>query len=192
MAKAIAGEAGVPFIAVSGSDFVQVYVGVGAGRIRDLFRKARSYGKCVIFIDEIDALGKKRDAGLDGGGNDERDQTLNALLSEMSGFHENQGIVVIAATNRLDILDEALLRPGRFDRHIEIQLPDLKSRLKILKLHSKNKPLDDSVNLEKLAHQTVYFSGAKLESLLNEAAINAARRSSGSIQAKDIDKAFIQ
>ena len=190
MAKAIAGEAGVPFIAVSGSDFVQVYVGVGAGRIRDLFRKARSYGKCVIFIDEIDALGKKRDAGLDGGGNDERDQTLNALLSEMSGFHENQGIVVIAATNRLDILDEALLRPGRFDRHIEIQLPDLKSRLKILKLHSKNKPLDDSVNLEKLAHQTVYFSGAKLESLLNEAAINAARRSSGSIQAKDIDKAF--
>jgi len=190
MAKAIAGEAGVPFIAVTGSDFVQVYVGVGASRIRELFRKARSYGKCVIFIDEIDALGKKRDAGLDGGGNDERDQTLNALLSEMSGFNENQGIVVIAATNRLDTLDEALLRPGRFDRHIEIQLPDIMSRLKILELHSKNKPLDESVNLKKVAQQTVYFSGAKLENLMNEAAINAARRSSGSIQPQDIDKAF--
>jgi len=144
MAKAIAGESGVPFIAVSGSDFVQVYVGVGASRIRELFKKARSYGKCVIFIDEIDALGKKRDGG-DGGGNDERDQTLNALLSEMSGFEDNEGIVVIAATNRLDTLDEALLRPGRFDRHIEIQLPDIKSRLKILELHSKNKPLEENI-----------------------------------------------
>lgn len=190
MAKAVAGESDVPFIAVSGSDFVQVYVGVGAGRIRDLFKRARSYGKCVIFIDEIDALGKKRDGGADGGGNDERDQTLNALLSEMSGFQDNEGIVVIAATNRLDTLDEALLRPGRFDRHIEIQLPDIKSRLRILELHSKNKPLDQSVNLEKVAQQTVYFSGAKLENLLNEAAILAARRSSESIQAQDIDKAF--
>jgi len=190
MAKAVAGEAGVPFFAVSGSDFVQVYVGVGASRIRDLFKKARDYGKCVIFIDEIDALGKKRDGGVDGGGNDERDQTLNALLSEMSGFNDNEGIVVIAATNRLDILDEALLRPGRFDRHIEIELPDIKSRQKILELHAKNKPLDKSVDLEKVAQQTVYFSGAKLENLLNEAAIIAAKRSSGSICPEDIDKAF--
>ncbi|HHY82355.1 MAG TPA: ATP-dependent metallopeptidase FtsH/Yme1/Tma family protein [Clostridiales bacterium] len=189
MAKAVAGESGVPFIAVSGSDFVQVYVGVGASRIRDLFKKARSYGKCVIFIDEIDALGKKRD-GADGGGNDERDQTLNALLSEMSGFQDNEGIVVIAATNRLDILDEALLRPGRFDRHIEIQLPDVKSRLRILELHARNKPIDKGVSLEKLAQQTVYFSGAKLENLLNEAAILAAKRSSGYINADDIDRAF--
>jgi cell division protease FtsH len=190
MAKAVAGEAGVPFFAVSGSDFVQVYVGVGASRIRDLFKKARDYGKCVIFIDEIDALGKKRDGGVDGGSNDERDQTLNALLSEMSGFHDNQGIVVIAATNRLDTLDEALLRPGRFDRHIEIELPDIKSRLRILELHAKNKPLDKNVDLKKVAQQTVYFSGAKLENLLNEAAIIAARRSSGSINTADIDKAF--
>ena len=190
MAKAVAGEAGVPFFAVSGSDFVQVYVGVGASRIRDLFKKARSHGKCVIFIDEIDALGKKRDGGVDGSGNEERDQTLNALLSEMSGFHDNEGIVVIAATNRLDTLDEALLRPGRFDRHIEIELPDIRSRLKILKLHAKNKPLDKSVDLEKVAQQTVYFSGAKLENLLNEAAILAAKRCGGSIAAEDIDKAF--
>ena len=148
LAKAIAGEAGVPFYAVSGSDFVQVYVGVGAARIRELFKRARQSEKCVIFIDEIDALGKKRDGGLDGGGNDERDQTLNALLAEMSGFNENQGIVVVAATNRLDTLDEALLRPGRFDRHIEIGLPDVKARLKILELHSKNKPIHEDVDLE--------------------------------------------
>lgn len=190
MAKAVAGEAGVPFFAVSGSDFVQVYVGIGAGRIRDLFKKARDCGKCVIFIDEIDALGKKRDGGMEGGGNDERDQTLNALLSEMSGFNDNEGIVVIAATNRLDTLDDALLRPGRFDRHIEIELPDIKSRLKILELHSVNKPLDKNVDLNKVAQQTVYFSGAKLESLLNEAAIIAAKRSDGSINMEDIDKAF--
>ena len=190
MAKAVAGESGVPFIAVSGSDFVQMYVGVGASRIRDLFKKARSYGKCVIFIDEIDALGKKRDGGLEGGGNDERDQTLNALLSEMSGFGDNEGIVVIAATNRIDSMDEALLRPGRFDRHIEIQLPDVQSRLKILEQHAKNKPLDKDVDLTKLAHQTVYFSGAKLENLLNEAAIQAARRSVDSIEVEDIDRAF--
>lgn len=190
MAKAVAGEAGVPFYAVSGSDFVQVYVGVGAGRIRDLFKKARESGKCVIFIDEIDALGKKRDGGPEGGGNDERDQTLNALLAEMSGFHDNEGIVVIAATNRLDTLDEALLRPGRFDRHIEIGLPDIKGRLHILKLHCNNKPLDHDVDLKQVAQQTVYFSGAKLESLMNEAAIIAAKRNSGTIQGADIDKAF--
>lgn len=190
LAKAVAGEAGVPFYAVSGSDFVQIYVGVGASRIRQLFKKAREAKKCVIFIDEIDALGKKRDGGLEGGGNDERDQTLNALLSEMSGFQENEGIVVIAATNRLDTLDEALLRPGRFDRHIEIGLPDINARKEILKLHSRNKPLDESIDIEELAHQTVYFSGAKLESLMNEAAIFAARRNSGRIEMEDIEKAF--
>jgi cell division protease FtsH len=190
LAKAIAGEAGVPFYAVSGSDFVQVYVGVGASRIRELFKKARQVGKCVIFIDEIDALGKKRDGGLEGGGNDERDQTLNALLAEMSGFNENEGIVVVAATNRLDTLDEALLRPGRFDRHIEIGLPDVKARLKILRLHSKNKPISKEVDLEKLAQQTVYFSGAQLENLMNEAAILAAKEGSGMIEDNHIEKAF--
>lgn len=190
LAKAVAGEAGVPFYAVSGSDFVQVYVGVGAGRIRDLFKKARESGKCVIFIDEIDALGKKRDRGLDGGGNDERDQTLNALLAEMSGFKDNEGIVVIGATNRLDVLDSALLRPGRFDRHIEVGLPDVKGRYEILKLHSRGKPLSSDVDLYKVAQQTVYFSGAKLESLMNEAAILAAKRDKGYIEQSDIDKAF--
>ncbi|MDN5276486.1 MAG: cell division protease FtsH [Clostridiales bacterium] len=190
LAKAVAGEAGVPFYAVSGSDFVQVYVGVGAGRIRDLFKKARDSGKCVIFIDEIDALGKKRDRGIDGGGNDERDQTLNALLAEMSGFKDNEGIVVIGATNRLDVLDPALLRPGRFDRHIEVGLPDVKGRYEILKLHSRGKPLSSDVDLYKVAQQTVYFSGAKLESLMNEAAILAAKRDSGYIEQSDIDKAF--
>lgn len=189
MAKAIAGEAGVPFFSVSGSDFVQMYVGVGASRIRSLFLQARKAGKCIIFIDEIDAIGKKRDAsGF--GGNDERDQTLNALLTEMSGFHENQGIVVIAATNRLDILDDALLRPGRFDRHIEIGLPDANAREQILRLYVKNKPLDEKISIRKLAEQTIYFSGAKLESLLNEAAIFAAKRNAAKIQQKDIDQAF--
>ncbi|HHW70553.1 MAG TPA: ATP-dependent zinc metalloprotease FtsH [Clostridiales bacterium] len=190
LAKAVAGEAGVPFYAMSGSDFVQLYVGVGASRIRDLFKKAREKGKCVIFIDEIDALGKKRDNGMDGGGNDERDQTLNALLTEMSGFNDNDGIVVIAATNRLDILDDALLRPGRFDRHIEIGLPDKKGRYEILKLHTLNKPISDDVELYDIAEQTVYFSGAMLESMMNEAAICAARRDSGVIEKEDIDKAF--
>lgn len=189
MAKAIAGEAGVPFFSVSGSDFVQMYVGVGASRVRELFESARKAGKAVIFIDEIDALGKKRSAGI-AGGNDERDQTLNALLTEMSGFKDNEGIIVIAATNRLDILDEALLRPGRFDRHIEIGLPDVHGRAYILKLHGKNKPLSDSVDLNKLAKQTVYFSGAMLENLLNEAAITAAKRNAKKIGWGDIDKAF--
>ena len=189
IAKAVAGEAGVPFYAVSGSDFVQVYVGVGAGRIRDLFRKARESGKSVIFIDEIDALGKKRDAGFEGG-NDERDQTLNALLAEMSGFKDSEGIVVIGATNRLDVLDPALLRPGRFDRHIEVGLPDVKERYEILKLQCRGKPLADDVDLYRVAQQTVYFSGAKLDNLINEAAILAAKRNSGSIEAGDIDRAF--
>ncbi len=190
MAKAVAGEASVPFYAMSGSDFVQLYVGVGASRIRDLFRRAREKGKCVIFIDEIDALGKKRDKNIEGGGNDERDQTLNALLAEMSGFGANDGIVVIAATNRLDVLDEALLRPGRFDRHIEIGLPDIKGRYEILKLHSSNKPIADNIDLYEIAEQTVYFSGAKLENMMNEAAIFAAKRDNRVIEKEDIDRAF--
>ncbi|AOT72665.1 ATP-dependent zinc metalloprotease FtsH [Geosporobacter ferrireducens] len=187
LAKALAGEAGVPFYAVSGSDFIQIYAGLGAGRIRSLFKKAREKGKCVIFIDEIDALGKKRD-GLNG--NDESDRTLNALLTEMSGFNENEGIIVIAATNRLDTLDDALLRPGRFDRQIEVGLPDVKARHQILKVHSQQKPLAQSIDLGKLAHQTVYFSGAELESLLNEAAILAAKQNAQHIDIHHIDKAF--
>lgn len=189
MAKAIAGEAGVPFYAMSGSDFVQMYVGVGASRVRSLFAKAKKSRKAVIFIDEIDAIGKKR-ARSASASNDERDQTLNALLSEMSGFHDNQGIIVIGATNRLDTLDEALLRPGRFDRHIEIGLPDVNARRQILALHAKNKPLADNVDLDGLAKSTVYFSGAMLENLLNEAAINAANEKSKFIKPEHIDKAF--
>jgi cell division protease FtsH len=189
MAKAIAGEAGVPFYAMSGSDFVQMYVGVGASRIRSLFQKAKKSEKAVIFIDEIDAIGKKRARSLSAS-NDERDQTLNALLTEMSGFHENSGIVVIGATNRLDTLDEALLRPGRFDRQIEIGLPDINSRKKILSLYAKTKPMAEDVNLDALAKSTVYFSGAMLENLLNEAAINAANANEPLIQNAHIDTAF--
>lgn len=189
MAKAIAGEAHVPFFSVSGSDFVQMYVGVGASRIRSLFNKAKEHGKAVIFIDEIDAIGKKRAANA-AGGNDERDQTLNALLTEMSGFTNREGIVVIAATNRLDVLDQALLRPGRFDRQVEVGLPDVKARERILNLHIRNKPLSENVNLEILAKQTVYFSGAMLENLLNEAAIFAAKDNSRFIDSGHIDKAF--
>lgn len=189
MAKALASEAGVDFLAVSGSDFVQIYAGLGAGRIRSLFKKAKEKGKCVIFIDEIDAIGKKRDrGGL--GGSDESDRTLNALLTEMSGFKGSEGIVVIAATNRLDTLDEALLRPGRFDRQIEIGLPDLNARHEILKLYSKDRPIAVSLSLRGIAEQTVYFSGAKLENLMNEAAINAARENAEAITALHIDKAF--
>lgn len=189
MAKAIAGEAGVPFYAMSGSDFVQMYVGVGASRVRNLFAKAKKSKKAVIFIDEIDAIGKKR-ARSASASNDERDQTLNALLSEMSGFNDNQGIIVIGATNRLDTLDEALLRPGRFDRHIEIGLPDVNARRQILALHAKNKPLSDNVDLDSLAKSTVSFSGAMLENLLNEAAIIAANEKSKYIKPEHIDKAF--
>ena len=189
MAKAIATEAGVPFYAMSGSDFVQMYVGVGASRIRSLFNKAKKSEKAVIFIDEIDAIGKKR-ARAASASNDERDQTLNALLTEMSGFHENKGIVVIGATNRLDTLDEALLRPGRFDRQIEIGLPDILARKKILKLYGDKKPLGDDVDLEVLAKNTVSFSGAMLENLLNEAAIQAANEASAYITTDHIEKAF--
>ncbi|GIM27494.1 ATP-dependent zinc metalloprotease FtsH [Clostridium polyendosporum] len=189
LAKAVAGEAGVPFYAVSGSDFVQMYVGVGAARIRNLFKKAKAHGKAVIFIDEIDAIGKKRDGGKASGGSDERDQTLNALLTEMSGFSEQEGIVVMAATNRLDVLDSALLRPGRFDRHVEVILPDFSARQQILKLYLKDKPYT-GINITDLAHKTTYFSGAKLENLVNEAAILAAKDSSSSITEEHIDKAF--
>ena len=189
MAKAIAGEADVPFYAMSGSDFVQMYVGVGSSRIRSLFNKAKKNEKAVIFIDEIDAIGKKRSKNSSAS-NDERDQTLNALLTEMSGFHDNQGIVVIGATNRLDTLDEALLRPGRFDRQIEIGLPDVNSRYEILSLHSKSKPISDDVDLYGLAKSTVLFSGAMLENLLNEAAITAANENQPIIKQAHIDKAF--
>jgi cell division protease FtsH len=189
MAKAIAGEANVPFYAMSGSDFVQMYVGVGASRIRSLFSKAKKSEKAVIFIDEIDAIGKKRARNVSAS-NDERDQTLNALLTEMSGFNDNQGILVIGATNRLDTLDEALLRPGRFDRHIEIGLPDINARKHILSLYAGKKPVADDVDLKELAKSTVCFSGAMLENLLNEAAILAANEQNTAIHKSHIDKAF--
>ncbi len=186
LARALAGEAGVPFFALSGSDFVEKYVGVGASRVRALFRKARKAGRCVIFIDEIDAMGKRRDDSA----SDERDQTLNALLSEMSGFYTGDGVIVMAATNRIETLDPALLRPGRFDRQIEVGLPGRPQRLSILKLHSRGKPLDADVSLEELAAQTVSFSGASLESLLNEAALAAAERDDGRITRGDLRQAF--
>ena len=185
LARALAGEAKAPFFAVSGADFVQVYVGVGASRVRELFRKARKAGGGVIFIDEIDAIGKKRDSG-----NDEREQTLNALLTEMSGFSGLDRIMVVAATNRLDTIDAALLREGRFDRHIEVGLPDAAQRLEILRVHARNKPIGCGVSLPDLAAQTALFSGAQLESLLNEAAIRAARRGADTIGPGDIEKAF--
>lgn len=190
LAKAVAGEAKVPFYALSGSDFVQVYVGVGAARIRSLFKKAKAKGKAVIFIDEIDAIGKTRASGAQSqGGNDERDQTLNALLTEMSGFAEQEGIVVIAATNRLDTLDPALLRPGRFDRHVEISLPDIKAREKIISLYLENKPCG-ALNVYNIAKKTVYFSGAKLENLINEAAILAAKDNADTINNEHINSAY--
>lgn len=188
LARALAGEAGVPFFALSGSDFVEKYVGVGAKRVRELFRKARKAGKCVIFIDEIDAMGKRRSDNS----SDERDQTLNALLSEMSGFHSGDGVVVIAATNRMEMLDPALLRPGRFDRQIEVALPGKQERLSILKLHSRNKPLGKDVHLESIAAQTAYFSGASLENLMNEAAILAANDDVREIAMHHIQSALIR
>lgn len=191
LAKALAGEANVPFFSVAGSDFVQVYAGLGASRIRDLFKKAKEAGKSVIFIDEIDSIGKKR-KGKEMSGSEEGDRTLNALLAEMSGFKENEGIIVVAATNRIDVLDDALLRPGRFDRQVEVALPDVNARYKILKLHGTNKPLKGDIDFERLATETVYFSGAKLESLLNEAAILAVRGKSHEITYDHIDKAYFK
>lgn len=191
MAKALAGEAGVPFYAVSGSDFVQVYAGLGAGRIRNLFKKAKKSGKSVIFIDEIDAIGKKRMNG-NMRGSDEGDRTLNALLTEMSGFADDTGIVVVAATNRIDTLDSALLRPGRFDRQIEIMLPDKNARKDILSLYLSKKNAKKNINLENIANMTVYFSGAMIENLINEAALLAIREDSDEINEQHIEKAYLE
>lgn len=188
LARAAAGEAGVPFFSISGSDFVEMFVGVGASRVRDLFENAKKNAPCIIFIDEIDAVGRQRGAGL-GGGHDEREQTLNQLLVEMDGFGANEGIIIVAATNRPDILDPALLRPGRFDRQITVDRPDVKGREAVLHVHARNKPLDESVNLKAIAARTPGFSGADLENLLNEAALVAARRNKKKIDADDIDEA---
>ncbi len=187
LAKAVAGEADVPFYSISGSDFVEMFVGVGASRVRDMFKTAQKTAPCMIFIDEIDAVGRQRGAGL-GGGNDEREQTLNQLLVELDGIEENQGIVVIAATNRPDVLDPALLRPGRFDRQVTVSMPDKKGRLAILKVHARNKKFADDINLEHLAARTPGFSGADLENVLNEAAIMAVRNKHSLIQMSDLDE----
>ena len=191
LAKAIAGEAGVPFFSISGSDFVEMYVGVGASRVRDLFSEAKKHEPCIVFIDEIDAVARQRGTGM-GGGHDEREQTLNQLLVEMDGFGVNEGVIVIAATNRVDILDPAILRPGRFDRKIVVGRPDVGGRKEILQTHAKNKPLGDDVNLEHIAQTTAGFTGADLENLLNEAAIIAARQERKYICQSDINKAFIK
>ncbi|PIC84969.1 cell division protein FtsH [Sporosarcina sp. P20a] len=188
LARAVAGESGVPFFSISGSDFVEMFVGVGASRVRDLFENAKKNSPCIIFIDEIDAVGRQRGAGL-GGGHDEREQTLNQLLVEMDGFEGNEGIIIVAATNRPDILDPALLRPGRFDRQITVGRPDVKGREAVLKVHARNKPLDDTVDMKALAQRTPGFSGADLENLLNEAALVAARRNKLKIDMSDIDEA---
>ncbi len=186
LAKAIAGEAGVPFFSISGSDFVEMFVGVGASRVRDLFDQAKKNAPCIIFIDEIDAVGRHRGAGL-GGGHDEREQTLNQLLVEMDGFEGNEGVIILAATNRPDVLDPALLRPGRFDRQVVVPVPDVKGRLEILKVHTKNIPLDENANLELIARGTPGFSGADLANLVNEAALLAARKSKSKVDMSDFE-----
>ena len=188
LAKAIAGEAGVPFFSISGSEFVEMFVGVGASRVRDLFKKAKENAPCIIFIDEIDAVGRQRGAGI-GGGNDEREQTLNQLLTEMDGFEGNTGIIIIAATNRPDVLDSALLRPGRFDRQVTVDVPDIKGRLEVLNVHARNKKISEEVSLEAIARRTPGFSGADLANLLNEAAILTARRRKEAITMLEIDDA---
>ena len=188
LAKAIAGEAGVPFFSLSGSEFVEMFVGVGASRVRDLFKRAKENSPCLIFIDEIDAVGRQRGAGV-GGGNDEREQTLNQLLTEMDGFEGNSGIIIIAATNRADVLDSALLRPGRFDRQVQVDVPDIKGRLAVLKVHSRDKKLAEDVSLEAIARRTPGFSGADLANLLNEAAILTARRRKEATGLAEIDDA---
>ncbi|MBW4417857.1 MAG: ATP-dependent zinc metalloprotease FtsH2 [Myxacorys californica WJT36-NPBG1] len=188
LAKAIAGEAGVPFFSISGSEFVEMFVGVGASRVRDLFKKAKENAPCIIFIDEIDAVGRQRGAGI-GGGNDEREQTLNQLLTEMDGFEGNTGIIIIAATNRADVLDSALLRPGRFDRQVMVDVPDIKGRLEVLEVHARDKKIADEVSLEAIARRTPGFSGADLANLLNEAAILTARRRKDAMTMLEIDDA---
>ena len=191
LAKAVAGEAGVPFFSISGSDFVEMFVGVGASRVRDMFEEAKKNAPCIIFIDEIDAVARRRGTGM-GGGHDEREQTLNQLLVEMDGFGVNEGIIVMAATNRVDILDPAILRPGRFDRKVVVGRPDVKGRKEILEVHSRNKKLGDDVDLETVARTTAGFAGADLENLMNEAAINAAAHNRQFISRKDIEQAFIK
>lgn len=191
LAKAVAGEAGVPFFSISGSDFVEMFVGVGASRVRDLFGEAKKNAPCIVFIDEIDAVARRRGTGM-GGGHDEREQTLNQLLVEMDGFGVNEGIIVMSATNRVDILDPAILRPGRFDRKVGVGKPDIKGREEILKVHANGKPLGDDVDLETIAQTTAGFTGADLENLLNEAAIYAAKDSRGYIKQADINRAFIK
>ena len=191
LAKAVAGEAGVPFFSISGSDFVEMFVGVGASRVRDLFEDGKKNAPCIIFIDEIDAVARRRGTGM-GGGHDEREQTLNQLLVEMDGFGVNEGIIVMAATNRVDILDPAILRPGRFDRKVVVGRPDVKGRKEILEVHSRNKKLGDDVDLETVARTTAGFAGADLENLMNEAAINAAAHNRQFISRKDIEQAFIK
>ncbi len=191
LAKAVAGEAGVPFFSISGSDFVEMFVGVGASRVRDLFEEAKKNAPCIVFIDEIDAVARRRGTGM-GGGHDEREQTLNQLLVEMDGFGVNEGIIVMAATNRVDILDPAILRPGRFDRKVAVGTPDVSGREDILKVHAKNKPLAEDVNLKQLAQTTAGFTGADLENLMNEAAINAAKKGMGFVAQEDVKKAFLK
>ena len=191
LAKAVAGEAGVPFFSISGSDFVEMFVGVGASRVRDLFENAKKNAPCIVFIDEIDAVARKRGTGL-GGGRDEREQTLNQLLVEMDGFGVNEGIIVMAATNRVDILDPAILRPGRFDRKVGVGRPDIQGRREILEVHAKGKPLGDDVDLDQIARTTAGFTGADLENLMNEAAIYAAKQSRAYIVQDDIRRAFVK
>ena len=191
LAKAVAGEAGVPFFSISGSDFVEMFVGVGASRVRDLFGEAKKNSPCIVFIDEIDAVARRRGTGM-GGGHDEREQTLNQLLVEMDGFGVNEGIIVMAATNRVDILDPAILRPGRFDRKVAVGRPDVKGREEILKVHSKEKPLSEDVDLRRVAQTTAGFTGADLENLMNEAAIVSARENRRFIKQSDIDRAFVK
>ena len=191
LAKAVAGEAGVPFFSISGSDFVEMFVGVGASRVRDLFEEGKRHAPCIIFIDEIDAVARQRGTGM-GGGHDEREQTLNQLLVEMDGFGVNEGIIVMAATNRVDILDPAILRPGRFDRKVGVGRPDIKGREEILHVHAKDKPLGEDVDLKQIAQTTAGFTGADLENLMNEAAIAAARKGHVFIRQKDIKNAFIK